>query len=418
MTNVELFYRFGVALALGLLVGLEREYSYADGSQERLFGGARTFPLIALAGCAAALIADVVTPWFLPTAFVAVSGLVLAAYVATAAKGDIGLTTEITSLVVFLCGALAYWNYLLLATAVAVAATALLSLKDVLHNLTRHISQQDIYATLKFAIITVIILPLLPDRTYGPLNVLNPRQIWLMVVFISGISFVGYVLIKVVGPRQGIGLTGLLGGLVSSTAVTISFSQRSQNEAHLARPFTLAIIVASTTMFIRVLFEATVLNPALARVLSIPMLSAAGVGLAACVYLWFAERTSERGEVAVSNPFELSPAIKFGLLFAAILFISKAAQVYLGNVGVYLSSIVAGLTDVDAITLSMSRLASEATIPQVIAARAIVLAAMSNTVVKAGIMAIMGTSSLRRYALPIFGLMLMTGVIVAFLIAG
>ena len=418
MTDVELFYRFGVALALGLLVGLEREYSYADGSQERLFGGARTFPLIALTGCAAALIAEAVTPWFLPAAFVAVSGLVLAAYVATAAKGDIGLTTEITSLVVFLCGALAYWNYLLLATAVAVAATALLSLKDTLHNLTRHISQQDIYATLKFAIITVIILPLLPDRTYGPLDVLNPRQIWLMVVFISGISFVGYVLIKVVGPRQGIGLTGLLGGLVSSTAVTISFSQRSQNESHLARPFTMAIIIASTTMFIRVLFEATVLNPALARVLSIPMLSAAGVGLAACVYLWFAGRTGERGEVAVSNPFELSPAIKFGLLFAAILLISKAAQVYLGNVGVYLSSIVAGLTDVDAITLSMSRLASEATIPQVTAARAIVLAAMSNTVVKAGVMAIMGTSSLRRYALPIFGLMLITGVTVAFLVAG
>lgn len=418
MTNVELFYRFGIALALGLLVGLEREYSYADEGQERLFGGARTFPLIALTGCAAAMIADTVTPWFLPVAFVAVSGLVLAAYVAMAAKGDIGLTTEITSLVAFLCGALAYWNYLLLATAVAVAATALLSLKDALHNLAKHISQQDIYATLKFAIITVIILPLLPDCTYGPLDVLNPRQIWLMVVFISGISFVGYVLIKVVGPRQGIGLTGLLGGLVSSTAVTISFSRRSQNEAHLARPFTLAIIIASTTMFIRVLFEVAVLNPALARVLSIPLLSAAGVGLAACVYLWFAERTGERGEVAVSNPFELSPAIKFGLLFAAILFISKAAQVYFGNIGVYLSSLVAGLTDVDAITLSMSRLASEAAVPQVTAARAIVLAAMSNTGVKAGIMAIMGTSSLRRYALPIFGLVLITGVTVAFLVPG
>jgi len=418
MTNVELFYRFGVALALGLLVGLEREYAYADKSQESLFGGVRTFPLIALTGCAAALISSEVTPWFFPVAFAALTGLILAAYIATASKGDVGLTTEITSLVVFLCGALVYWNYLLLAAAVAVTATVLLSLKATLHDLTRHISQQDIYATLKFAIITVIVLPLLPNHTYGPLDVLNPRQIWLMVVFISGISFFGYVLIKLVGPRQGIGLTGLLGGLVSSTAVALSFSQRSQKESHLARPFTLAITVASATMFVRVLFETAVLNPALARVLSIPMLSAAGVGLAACVYLWFAERTSEKGEVAVSNPFELGPAIKFGLLFAVILFVSKAAQLYLGNAGVYLSSIVAGLTDVDAITLSMSRLAGEATISQVTAAQAIVLAAMSNTVVKAGIVATMGTNSLRRYVLPIFALILVTGVAVAFLVGG
>lgn len=416
MTNVELFYRFGIALALGLLVGLERECSHADEGQTRFFGGARTFPLIALTGCAAALIASEVTPWFFPVAFAAVAGLVMAAYAATAAKGDVGLTTEVTSLVVFLCGALAYWDYLLLATAVTVTTLALLSLKTTLHDLSRRISQQDIYATLKFAIITVIILPLLPNRTYGPLDVLNPQQIWLMVVFISGISFCGYVLIKLVGPRQGIGLTGLLGGLVSSTAVTLSFSQRSQKASHLARPFTLAITVASTTMFIRVLFEAFVLNPALARVLAIPMLAAAGVGLAACAYLWFTEeRTSEKGEVAVSNPFELGPAIKFGLLFAVILFVSKSAQVYLGNAGVYLSSVVAGLTDVDAITLSMSRLAGEATISHVTAARAIVLAAMSNTAVKAGIVATMGTSSLRRHVLPTFAAILITGVVIAFL---
>lgn len=415
MTNVELFYRFGIALALGLLVGLEREYSHADEGQTPLFGGARTFPLIALTGCAAALFASEVTPWFFPVAFAAVTGLVMAAYAATAAKGDVGLTTEVTSLVVFLCGALAYWDYLLLAAAVTVTTLALLSLKTTLHDLSRRISRQDIYATLKFAIITVIILPLLPNRTYGPLDVLNPQQIWLMVVFISGISFCGYVLIKLVGPRQGIGLTGLLGGLVSSTAVTLSFSQRSQKASHLARPFTLAITVASTTMFIRVLFEAFVLNPALARVLAIPLLAAAGVGLAACAYLWFTEHTSEQGEVAVSNPFELGPAIKFGLLFAVILFISKAAQAYLGNAGVYLSSIVAGLTDVDAITLSMTRLASEATISHVTAARAIVLAAMSNTAVKAGIVATMGASSLRRHVLPTFAVILITGVVIAFL---
>ncbi|MDH4136076.1 MAG: MgtC/SapB family protein [Anaerolineae bacterium] len=414
MAQSELFYRFGVALVLGILVGLERQYS---GEAEHHFGGIRTFAFISLLGCASAMIATEYAVWFFPLAFIGLAAMVLASYVATSEKGDVGLTTEITSLLVFLCGALAYWGYLELGAALAVIVTLFLSLKVKLHTLAARISQEDILATLKFAIITVIVLPILPNRTYGPLDVLNPYNIWLMVVFISAINFIGYVLVKVLGSQHGIGLTGLLGGLVSSTAVTLSFSQRSQKEPVLGRDFALAITVASTTMFLRVLFEAYVLNQVLAYSLLVPLLAAAGVGLAACLYLWFSSRSRERGEVSASNPFELGPAVQFGLLFAVILFVSKAAQVYLGDAGVYLSSVLAGLTDVDAITLSMARLAG-ADVSYAVAARAVTLAALSNTVVKGGIAISLGSASLRRYILPIFGAVLVVGVATAFLLVG
>jgi len=414
MTQFEFFYRFGVALVLGILVGLEREYSGESGHH---FGGIRTFAFISLLGCASAMIATEYVIWFLPLAFIALAAMVLASYVIISEEGDIGLTTEITSLLVFICGALVYWGYLELGAALAVIVTLFLSLKVKLHALAARISQEDILAALKFAIITVIILPILPNRTYGPLDVLNPYNIWLMVVFISGVNFIGYVLVKVLGSQHGIGLTGLLGGLVSSTAVALSFSQRSQEEPILGRDFALAITVASTTMFPRVLFEVYILNQALAYSLLAPLLAAAGVGLAACLYLWFSSRSHERGEVSVSNPFELGPAIQFGLLFAIILFVSKAAQVYVGETGVYLSSVLAGLTDVDAIALSMARLAG-ADVSYIVAARAVTLAALSNTLVKGGIAVSLGSASLRRYILPIFGAVLVVGIIVAFFVVG
>ena len=414
MTQFEFFYRFGVALVLGILVGLERQYS---GEAEHHFGGLRTFAFISLLGCASAMIATEYAVWFFPLAFIGLAAMVLASYVVTAEAGDVGLTTEITSLLVFICGVLVYWGYLELGAALAVIVTLFLSLKVKLHALAARISQEDILATLKFAIITVIVLPLLPNRTYGPLDVLNPYNIWLMVVFISGINFIGYVLVKVLGSQHGLGLTGFLGGLVSSTAVTLSCSQRSQEEPVLGRDFALAITVASTTMFPRVLFEAYVLNQVLAYSLLAPLLAAAGTGLAACLYLWFSSRSRERGEVSASNPFELGPAIQFGLLFAVILFVSKAAQVYLGDAGVYLSSVLAGLTDVDAITLSMARLAGT-DVSYAVAARAVTLAALSNTVVKGGIALSLGSASLRRYILPVFGAVLVVGAVTAFLLVG
>ncbi|OQB86384.1 MAG: MgtC family protein [Planctomycetes bacterium ADurb.Bin126] len=403
-----LFYRFGAALAIGLLIGLEREHA-ASREQEKIFAGVRTFPLLSLAGCTAMLLSETLSS---PLPFVAVAaliGLLIAiAYTVGAQRGQIGMTSEVSAVITFLLGAVCYGEYFALAAAITVATMVLLSLKLEMRTLAEKLSQEDIYATLKFAVITAIVLPVLPNRTFGPLDVLNPHKIWLMVIFISGISFLGYFLIKIVGPRRGIGLTGLLGGLASSTAVTLSFSQRSTRETALAKPFAMAIMVAWTVMFARVLVVVSALNRALFNQLWLPLGSAAVIGLCYCGYLFLAQRTHEAGDGATNdtfaNPFDLGPAMKFGLIYAGILLVAKAAQVYLGETGIYLSSIVGGLTDVDAITLSLSQLSRSGTgaLDLATAARGIVFACISNTIVKGGLVLASGARELRRAMLPGF----------------
>jgi len=346
-------------------------------------------------------------------------GLLIAiAYAFDAREGRVGVTSEIAAMVVFVCGALCYWDYLELAAILAVATFGFLTLKPQLHGIASRVSSEDLYATLKFAIISLIILPVLPNQTYGPppFDAFNPYKTWLMVVFISGISFAGYVLIKIVGPRRGIGLTGLLGGLVSSTAVTLSFSERSQDHLDLARPFALAITLAWTVMFGRVLVEVAVLNRALLASLWLPMAAAMAGGLILCAYYYFAQRTAGESDVKLSNPFELGPAIKFGILYAVILVVAKAAQYYFQEAGLYAAAIAAGATDVDAITLSMAELAgTEGGVAVPTAARAVVLAAIANTIVKGGIALSTGSKTLRKALLPPLVVMLAISATVAFL---
>lgn len=419
MTHTTLFYRFGAALAIGVLVGLQREYAYG-GSDKELFAGVRTFPLISLLGCTGALISEeLATPWGLVGMLIPMGALiVIAHFVGAWQRGGVGLTTEMATLLTFAAGALCYWDYLPLAAAVGVATTVLLSLKPEMHAFAQRITREDVYATLKFAVITVIVLPLLPNRAFGPppLNVINPYEIWLMVVLISGISFLGYVLIKLVGARQGISLTGVLGGIVSSTPVTLSFSQRSQEEDGLARPFALAIAVAWSMSYLRVLVEVATLNPQLLRRLWPPMIAASSVGLAYGAYLYVSQPTSEKGEVPFSNPFELGTALKFGLLYAVVLVVSKAANVYAGDAGVYVSSFLSGLPDVDAVTLSMAQLSGpEGDLSLTTGARAVVIGAMANTLAKGGIVLGAGSPRLRRAIAPGVVLMLVAGIGVAFL---
>lgn len=416
MDELTLFSRFGLALAIGLLIGLQREYSQREGEP---FAGARTFALISLLGCGAALIGKgMASPWPFAVVFLLVGVLVAAGYLVGARAGRVGLTTEMAALITFLAGALCLLGYLSLAAALGVVTAVLLSLKLEVRELVSRLSREDVYATLKFAVITAIVLPLLPGRTYGPppLDVLSPRNVWLMVVFISGISFLGYVLIKLVGPRRGIGLTGLLGGLVSSTAVTLSFSERSRKAPSLSRALALAISLSWTVMFVRVLIEAAVVGGRLVTVLWPPIIASGTVGLLYCTFLLLSERPAGQEEVELAAPFELGPAIKFGLLYALILVSSKAAQMYLGDAGVYLASVVSGVADVDAITLSMARLSAAGDLPLSTAARAVVLAAMANTAVKGGIVLALGAPGLRRAVLPGLLAMLATGVGLAFLI--
>jgi len=339
--------------------------------------------------------------------------------VLTSLRGDTGITTEISALLAFLLGLLCAHGQLQVAAWVAVAMALMLALKEWLHRLARRIESSDVEATLKFAIVTLIILPLVPDQNYGPapLDVLNPYKVWLMVVLISGLNFLSYLLIKVVGAEHGIGIAGLLGGMASSTAVTLGFSQRSRQPGADASALALGILLAWTVMYFRVVIMTGLISGALGLRLAFAMGALCVVSLGACYWLWRRRRAKERGEVkAGDNPFELHEAIKFGLVFGVVVFVANAAQIYLGETGLYLAAGIAGLTDVDAITLAMADLARSDAKNLDVAARAIVIAALANTLVKSGLAAGLGSPELRRLTLPISGLLFAAGAAAAILI--
>lgn len=397
MFDLDLALGLGAALGLGLLLGIERERKR---DAELLFGGVRTFALIALLGALGAFMErEMGQGWLVFTAFVALSALVIVSYAMTAARGELGITTEITALLAFIVGALCGWEKVGVASVATVVCLLLLTLKDFLHRLARRVELADVEATLTFAVISVIILPLLPDENFGPppVDVINPYKIWLMVVLIAGLNFLGYVLVKVLGDEHGLILTGILGGLVSSTAVTLSFAQRSRREPEMSSAFVLAIVVAWTIMFLRVVVMVGLVNSALAGGLALALGWMAAAGLVVSLVLWHRTRSRETGVVTVgANPFELSEAIKFGSLFGIVTVVAKAAEVYFGATGLYLAGAVAGLTDVDAISLSMANLAATSPVSLKIAERTIVIGVISNTLLKSGIAAFTGSPALRR----------------------
>ena len=410
MDQTQLFLRLGVAIAIGFMIGLQREFALRDKTRE-IVAGERTFALLALVGALAAFVADELS---YPLAFIGVIlllGLFTAvAYFIDAWRGHVGLTTEAAMLVTILIGALSYWGYLTLAVAIGIATTTLLSLKLETDRLVSALTREDVFVALQFAVISAIVLPVLPNQGFlpPPFDVLNPFKIWLMVVFISGISFLGYVALKFMGAEQGISLIGFLGGLVSSTAVTLSFTERSTQQPKLGKPFALAILIAWTVMFSRVLIEVGVLNRVLLGRVWLPLVAAALAGLIYGVYLFYSQRVDDKVEVEFSNPFSLGTAIKFGLLYGLVLLIARTAQLYSGGTGILLSSIITGAADVDAITLSIVELVNAGGLDLDTASRAIVLATISNTFVKGAITIFTGSVLLRKAIWP--GLVLMAGV--------
>lgn len=417
MIEVNTAWEFGSALGLGILIGLERERTRGD---SRMFAGVRTFSLVALFGAVAVYAGELAgLPWLVGLVFLSILALVVTAYHAAVRGGDVGATTEVSLLITFLVGSICAWGQVGIAGAVTVVTMLLLALKGWLHDLARRIESSDVEATLKFAIITLIVLPLVPDTNYGPagLEVINPYKTWLMVVLIAGLNFIGYILVKVLGREHGFGLTGLLGGLVSSTAVTLGFSQRSRSEPKLAPVLALAILLAWTVMYFRVVVEVGIVNFALATQLALGMLLMGAVSIGICVFLWRKGRRGQTAEVESGhNPFELGDAIKFGVLFAVVIFVASAAQLYFGDTGLYVAGALAGLTDVDAIALSMANLAGQDPANSGAAARTIVIAVISNTMVKCGMAIWLGAAPMRRTMIPIAVALALAGAAAAFLV--
>lgn len=422
MTRYEPFLSLGLAASAGLLIGLERERSApTDPDEESFIGGARTHPLVALVGGVSVLTARQIGAWAVVLPLGGLIALIVANYWGdVVGKRSRGITSESAFLLSFMLGALSLTEGVIeplsrkffVVAAVAVVATALLSSKPTIHPLAQRISSTDLAGTLKFLVVAVIVVPLLPDENLGPLQVLNPHDIGLFVVLISGISFVGYAGIRLLGPERGLGLTGVVGGLVSSTAVTLSLAGRARKHEELGESASLAVILASTIMFVRVVVIVAVVNPSLVRLVAPPMLAASVAGLGVSLLLWLRSRRIRRpaGAIDFANPFELGRALGFALLFAVVLVGTKAAALYLGDAGTYAAGVIAGSTDVDAITLSMAGLAGGA-VDASVAATAIFLGAGSNTLVKGVLAAVLGGWRFGRYVLAGQLLMLCAGIL-------
>ncbi|NOR89460.1 MAG: DUF4010 domain-containing protein, partial [Anaerolineales bacterium] len=384
-------------------------------SGEQEFGGIRTFALMALLGAVAAFLTDQYGPLIFLAVYLGLILLLWASLLASSMRGvEEGITTEVTALLVPLFGAMMIWNQPAVAAALGVITALILALKPRLHGAARRMSAEDLRATLEFSIITAVVLPLLPNEGFGPFGVLNPFQIWLLVVFISGIGFLGYVLMKYLGPERGVGITGLLGGLVSSTATTLSFAGRSKTNAGLSTVLAQGILLASCVMFPRVLFEVAVVNPGLVRQVVVPLAAMLIAGVIAVYILWRRGRAEEKvdhGGVELSNPLRLKTAITFGLVFAVVLVVVEAANEYFGSAGVYIASILAGITDVDSITLSVSNLSLKGLLDARVAAIAIILATIMNTIAKAVMAMVLGTPRLRRLVSRAFGFVVLAGLI-------
>ena len=412
LMDFELIQQFGAALALSTLIGLEREQEKKS-KKDLSFAGVRSFALIGLLGALAFYLLNISL-----AAFILISSvffvLIVSSYLIVGMKKlRIGITTELAAIVTFLVGGLCVSGDYMLAVVVSLITLSVLYFKEPIHKWAHGINADEILSTIKFVIIAFIILPLLPNQGYGPYEVFNPYVIWLMVVFISGISFASYIAIKWLGARKGIGLTGFLAGLISSTALAMSYSKESKVNKSIVNPYVFAIIVASTATYFRVLLEIFVLNRDMVFKAMIPMGSMAFIGVVASVWLWCwkdkgsCKRLSKK-DYSIKSPFRLMPALQFGLFFAVILFISKVGHEYLGDKGTYLVSFVSGFVDMDAITVSMAKLGQNG-LGHEVAVKSITIAAIANTLFKGSLFLIFGSRKTAFRVLSVFGLMILAG---------
>ena len=397
--TVELLLNLATALGVGLLIGTERSWSGGDQDGQEM-AGIRTFGLAGLFGGLAALSAGHFGTAAWIAMFVVLALLTIAGYVVESrTNADRGMTTEVALLLTFLLGSLAVAESRILAASVAVVVALLLSLKSRLHGALRKLNEAELSGALKLLFISVVLLPALPNQGYGPWEAFNPYTTWWMVVLIAGIGFAAYVAIRLLGTRHGLMVTALLGGIVSSTAMTITLARLDSPKL---RPALAAgLLATSALMFPRVLLEVGLINRALLPALLAPMLTAGLIYAAGALfyYLRAGKQPENAAEPPLKNPFELGPALRFAGLLVVILFLVEGAQRWLGDSGVYLVSLLSGLTDVDAITLSLSN-SARTDLSEEVAVRGIFLAALSNSLVKAGLILFIGGRAIAMLTLP------------------
>jgi len=409
--------RLAISLAIGLIIGMERGWESRESPQGLRSAGIRSFGFVGLLGGITALLTAQLGVGVLAIAFLGLSLLVAVSYVLiTQRTQDFGITTELALLLTFMLGALTGKGLLAEAVAVAVVITALLGFKQELHQSLQRLDRRELVATLQLLLIAAVVLPLLPNRNLGPWNSLNPRAIGLLVVLIAGISYVGYFAMRLWGARVGILATAVLGALVSSTAVTVSFGRMARREQKNFALLGAGISLASGTMALRILMEVSIVNPLLLPSLVPPLACLAIVPLIAAGAIAIRTRTTEAStEVKLKNPIELTTALGYGTVFAVLFVLIRAMEAWFGNAGVYALAAISGITDVDAVSLSLAQ-ATKGDLPLVVGTTGILIAAMVNTIVKALLATIIGGWKLAQWCASILLLALGLSVITALFI--
>lgn len=400
-----------LSIALGMLVGLQRE------SINSKTAGIRTFPLITLAGTICGFFAKEFNGWIIAAGLIAVALLLVISGVQRSVndKPGEGITTEMAVLVMFLIGAFLVFGDPAVAVVLTGTITVLLHFKSTLHGWVQKFGTSDLKAIMQFVIISMVILPVLPDKTYDPFNSINPKNVWLMVVLIVGISLSGYFLYKFIKHKEVALIGGLLGGLISSTATTLSYSKLAAKTHSTIRLAVFVIVTASAVSLIRVIFEISIVATAAFDKLILPICAELLIAAILSTILFLRQKKEKLTMPEQTNPAELKSALVFALLYAAISFVAAFTLDKFGDRGLYLVSIISGLTDLDAITLSTAKMADSDKIQPELAWRLILVAALSNLGFKTGLAFAIGGKKIGKRVALLFGILVLTGLGILFL---
>lgn len=384
---------FATSLAIGLLIGLERE------RRPEAKAGLRTFALVSLFGTLSAMLSErLASPWILAVALLTTGLMIIAAYLQDdSTKTDPGTTTVAAVQVAFCLGAVVWFGQGTLAVMLAILATVLLYFKAELKGLTERLTRTDLVSILQFAVLSFVVLPILPDRSYPPFDALNPHQVWLMVVLIAGVSLAGYIALRVFGPRAGAPLLGVLGGLVSSTATTTVYARHARSQDYMVALSVVVILLANLVVLVRIGVLMAVAAPRVLPALLPVLASALAFGFGATLLRWRGIKSGGATPMPqVTNPTEMRTALAFGAAYALVLVLAAALNNAFGAEGLYVVALVSGLTDVDAITLSSARLFELGQLQSREATVAVTLALLSNLGFKLGIVMVVGGGRLAR----------------------
>jgi uncharacterized membrane protein (DUF4010 family) len=414
MSPAELFGALGTALGLGLLVGLEREWVKDQ------VAGIRTFALITLSGALAALIASTYGGWVIAAALLCLAMLILIGNLpAVLKKGtaatDIGLTTEFAMLVMFFTGMLPMLGHPIAATVIAGVVMVLLQSKEVMHGVVRKIGEAELKAIARLVLIGLVILPVLPNEDYGYYGVFNPFKIWLMVVLIVGLSLVAYLIGKFIGPNKGLLVSGLLGGLISSTATTASLSRQSKDTKASPPLLAVVIMIASTVVFGRVVAEILMVAPKAGQTMIYPFLAMMAWMAVVSVVCWLLARKEIVKPPQSEPPSEIKGAVMFGLLYALVLLGVAVARHNFGQAGLFTVAAISGLTDMDAITLSTANLVNSNHLDPGTAWRVILTGGVANLVFKGLMVVTVGSRALAGWVAIVFGISILGAGLIAWL---